>query len=206
MKRIAWVVLVVLGAHGVLGPGCSHEARPVVQPDEHPPLPPASGTPIGLLIDDASELSLRDDQLTQLKAIDDDLGPRLSALDGALRTPDPVRASTREDKPRGLGFRAGGVGNGGGGRTGAFPGSTGGPDDGGQRAGYISGETITDVNQRRAHAVRDAIRRALELLDAAQQAIARRVLTDHAVDPDTGEIRGEPGAQPPLQPGVQPAS
>ena len=199
MKLILSGVLVAVGVLGGPGLGCSHEARPAVQPDDHPPLPPASGTPIGLLIDDASELTLRDDQLTRLRAIDDDLATRLAALDGASRTPDPVPVSSRADKPRGLGFRAGGANGGFGGATSAFPGApgNGAPPDGTQRAGYISGETLTDINLQRARDVRDALRRALALFDAAQQAIARQVLTEHGVDPDTGQVvGGEPAAPP----------
>jgi hypothetical protein len=199
MKLILSAVLVAIGVLGGSGLGCSHEAKPVVQPDDHPPLPPASGTPIGLLIDDASELTLRDDQLTKLRAIDDDLATRLAALDGASRTPDPVPVSSRADKPRGLGFRAGGANGGFGGATSAFPGApgNGAPPDGTQRAGYISGETLTEINQKRAHELRDAIRRALAVLDAEQQAIAMRVFTEHAVDPDTGQTGPEPGAANP---------
>jgi hypothetical protein len=202
MKLILSAMLVVLGALGGLGLGCSHEAKPAVQPDDHPPLPPASGTPIGLLVDDASELKLRDDQVTKLKAIDDELATRLAALDGALRTPDPVPSSSRPDKPRGLGFRAGGSNGGFGGATGGFPGAPGGGNapDGAQRAGFISADTITDVNQKRAHELRDAIRRALALLDAEQQTIARRVFTEHAVDPDTGQTGPEPSAANPGEP------
>lgn len=49
----------------------------------------------------------------------------------------------------------------------------------------------------RARDTRDAIRRALAVLDDAQRAIALRVLTDRGVNPDTGETTGgEPGAPP----------
>jgi len=198
MKLILSATLVTLGVLVGLGPGCSHEAKPAVQPDDHPPLPPASGTPIGYLIDDAGGLKLRDDQLAQLKAIDDELATQLAALDGASRKPDPVPQSNRADKPRGLGFRAGGAHDGQNGRMGAFPGAPGDrPADGSPKGGWISGETLTDINLQRARDVRDAIRRALALLDAAQQAIARQVLTEHAVDPDTGQVvGGEPAAPP----------
>jgi hypothetical protein len=208
----AAVIVVVLGAPVSFGLslGCSHEARPpvqpVVQPDERPPLPPASGTPIGHLVDDASELKLSDDQLSKLQAINDDLAGRLAADDSELR-PDPVPESPREAKPRGLGFRAGGVGaDGAGGRTGAFPGGSSGGNAGASSGGnagngasseqiIIPAATVGHVYQQRAHHVRDAIRSALGLLDSGQQVIARRVLTEHGVDLDTGEVRGgDPGA------------
>ncbi|HEX3762187.1 MAG TPA: hypothetical protein VHW23_25980, partial [Kofleriaceae bacterium] len=71
-----------------LGLGCSHDPKPaVVEPAGPPPLPPASGTPIGYLVDDATELKLTDDQLTKLKAIDEDLAAKLGVLDSQLHTP-----------------------------------------------------------------------------------------------------------------------
>src|SRR5262245_20379105 len=91
------VAIVAGGAAAVIAPGlgCSHDAKPVVEPDEHPPLPPASGTPIGYLVDDAAELKLSDDQLGKLKAIDDDLAGKLAALDGQLRGPSPSASSNQ---------------------------------------------------------------------------------------------------------------
>jgi len=108
----AAVIVVALGplAGSGLSLGCSHEARPPaepVQPDERPPLPPAAGTPIGHLVDDAGELKLSDDQLDKLRAINDELAGQLTVDDSEMR-PDPVATSPQDDKPRGLGFRASG--------------------------------------------------------------------------------------------------
>jgi hypothetical protein len=190
-------VILLLGGLAGPGLGCSREARPPVQPDERPPLPPASGTPIGHLVEDAGELQLSDDQLGKLRAIDSDLAGQLAADDSEMR-PDPVPTSSREDKPRGLGFRAGGLGPGGmSGGAGAFPGASGGgtgADAASSGQTVIPAATVNHVYQQRAHHVRDAIRRALGLLDAGQQAIALRVLADHGVDPETGEVSGgDPG-------------
>lgn len=183
------------------GLGCSHEARPVVAPEEHPPLPPASGSPIGHLVEDAGELKLSDGQLAKLREIDDELGAKLAASETALRTPEPVR-DNRPDAPRGLGFRAGG------GRetvdNHAMPlvqpvrgSATGFPSEDTQPKQYvIPGATIDGIYRDRARDTRDAIRRALALLDDAQRVVARRVLTEHGVDPDTGQTTGgEPGAR-----------
>lgn len=173
--------------------GCSHEARPAVQPDERPPLPPASGTPIGHLVDGAGELELSDDQLGKLKVIDGDLAGQLTADDSELR-PEPV-ATSLEEKPRGLGFRAGGVDHGVGGQRGSYS-NPGGASSGERGSGQtvIPAATVGHVYQQRARHVRDAIKRALGLLDPGQQVIARRLLVDHGVDPDTGEVRGgDPG-------------
>ena len=184
------------------GSGCSHEARPPVAPEERAPLPPASGSPIGLLVEDAGELKLSDDQLTRLREIDEALGAKLAASETALRTPEPVQ-DNRPDAPRGLGFRAGGgretvddhamplvqpVA----GRATAFP-----SEDTRPKQYVIPGATVDGIYRDRARDTRDAIRRALALLDDAQRAIARRVLTEHGVDPDTGQTTGgEPGARP----------
>ena len=208
--------LVLLAALiGSLGPGlgCSHEARPVVAPDEHPPLPPASGSPIGHLVDDAGELKLRDDQLTQLRAIDDELGARLAGYETELRTGEPV-PDDPSAAPGGVGFHAGAshdptgpaggeavrpVGAG----TSAYTGDT-----STTKRYVIRGATVDRIYRQRTGDTREAIRRALALLDAAQRTIARRVLTEHGVDPDSGETTGgDPGVRPaggdpaPNQPG-----
>src|SRR5690349_12166181 len=68
--------------------GCRHDADP---PPMHPkdgdlpPLPPSSGTPVGYLLDNASQLQLRDDQLVQLKEIDKSLAARDDEIDTQLR-------------------------------------------------------------------------------------------------------------------------
>jgi hypothetical protein len=185
------------------GLGCSHEARPVAAPEEHAPLPPASGSPIGYLVEDAGELKLRDDQLTRLREIDDQLGTKLAASETALRTSEPVPRDNRPDAARGLGFRAGGgretVDDRGMPLVQPVRGSaTGFPSENTQsRQVVIPGPTVDGIYRDRARDTRDAIRRALALLDDAQRAIARRVLTEHGVDPDTGQTTGgEPGVRP----------
>src|SRR5262249_9004043 len=106
--------------------GCSRPAPrepvdPVVEPDEHPPLPPASGTPIGVLVDDAGTLKLSDGQLSKLRAINDDLATQLAVDDGDMR-PEPAEGPKKDDnKGRGFGLRAGGSQEGFGGYTGGFP-------------------------------------------------------------------------------------
>jgi hypothetical protein len=52
---------------------------------ELPPLPPSSGTPVGYLVDNATQLQLRDDQLTQLKEIDKSLAAKDDEIDTQLR-------------------------------------------------------------------------------------------------------------------------
>src|SRR5215204_2791064 len=54
-------------------------------PGETPPLPPASGTAVGYLVDASGELKLRDDQLKRLKEIDDRLAAQNGGIDAQLR-------------------------------------------------------------------------------------------------------------------------
>jgi hypothetical protein len=188
--------------------GCSHETKPTVQPDDHPPLPPASGTPIGYLIDDASELALRDEQLTRLKAIDSDLSDRLAVLDGQQRGDHPRTADATSSTGRHRGGRRGGMGGAGagGGRAGGGMGGRGGR---GRRAGSGSGSgsaiasagAAAGATNERASDVHDALKRAFALLDPQQREIATRVLSDHGVDVDTdhpGEAsEGDEDGEPP---------
>jgi len=189
--RLAWIVVAGVVAGGIVAmlPGCGGDAKPVVQPDEHPPLPPASGTPIGYLIDDASELALRDDQLVQLKAIDDDLAGRLAALDAKGHSAAPAAAAP----PAGGGRRGGRHGGGGRHRGG------GGGGAGSARATPSVGSGGTDAASQttevRADDVRDALARAFTVLDPAQQETAKRVLSDRGVDLDAGRPTAPASAQ-----------
>lgn len=197
------VAFAALGGFG-LGAGCSHDARPAAQPaqpEEAPPLPPASGTPIGFLLDDA-RLKLSDDQRTKLKAIDDELAVKLSYLDTVVRNTGSGAASSKEEGSRGgLSFSGSGE------RNGQNAGNLSAPDAvGGNRAiggggpppgtAADNAATLKRVPEVRAYDVRTAVARALALLDPEQQKIARQVLVDRGVDPDTGrtEAQGEPGS------------
>ncbi len=217
MKLVLLAAL--LGGLGT-GLGCSHEAKPVVAPDEHPPLPPAS--PVGYLVDDASELKLSDDQLSQLRDIDGALGTKLASYESELRNGEPVPGNNAPPAPRGLSLRGGASQmSQGGDMIGATPVGgapmsgmpmAGGPmNNGNANPGTISpptettktyvvtGEAVTRIRRDRARDTREAIGRALALLDATQRVIARRVLTEHGVNPDTGQVSeaaGEPGAKP----------
>ncbi|HEY0992467.1 MAG TPA: hypothetical protein VGD80_35685 [Kofleriaceae bacterium] len=177
--------------------GCSREARPAAQPGEQAPLPPSAGTPIGHLVDNAAELTLSDDQLRKLRTINDDLAAQLAGDDSELH---PVRVAPPEQEKtgRGLGFRATGrTSEGAGGGVGGFPNNSSAgnqPDGSTSREILVPASTVNYVYQQRARHVRDAIHRALDLLDAEQQTIARRLLTDHGVNLDTGETGADPAA------------
>ena len=189
MKLGCLVVVMMLGG-GAAGLGCSHEAKPVIQPDEHPPLPPASGTVVGQLVDHAHDLKLSDAQVTRLREISDTLAAQLATDDSGLRADQPGAAPLEEDG-RGVGFHAGGMngdGQYGGGQV--FP-----------NAGKIDPPGTTrsfalPAQEARATHTRDAIRRAFGVLDANQQTGAKQILAEHGVDPDTGRELGDaPGTK-----------
>jgi hypothetical protein len=171
---------------------CSHDAVPVAQPDPHPPLP--EGTPIGYLIDDATELALRDDQLTQLKVLDTELAAKIDALEATQRRQGarPAAANGQPTTGRRRGGRRGGGRRGGGAGGGS-----------GSAAVKSTGQSPTptaDTNQRtedRAAAVRDALAAAFALLDPVQRAMASRVLSQHGVDLDAGRSAAGPAAPSP---------
>jgi hypothetical protein len=197
------MIMVAMCAWGI-GAGCSREAKPAVRPEEPAPLPPSAGTPIGHLVDNAAELQLSDEQLTKIKGINDELAVQLAGDDAGLH---PERVAPRsDDKPRGLGFRASGMSGQGervggsrpeevSGGTAAFPFAQRDAEDGtSSRQIVVPADTVNQVYQQRARHVRDAIRRALDVLEAGQRAIARKLLTDHGVNLDTGEVGADPGA------------
>lgn len=187
----------LLGGLGI-GLGCSHEARPVVAPDEHPPVPPAS--PVGHLVDAAAELKLSDDQLAKLRQIDDELGARLSTYESELRNGEPVPQG--DPTPPRSTVNAGAIAQGiqPDGPVGSVPfaGVQTGPPVVESRTYVVRGETVTRIYRDRARDTRAAIQRAFALLGAAQQTIARRVLTEHGVNPDTGVVTegSVPGTKP----------
>jgi hypothetical protein len=191
----------------------------VVEPAGPAPLPPASGTPIGYLVDDASELKLSDDQLARLKAIDEELAAKLGALDarmhsgGAAAGSGQPRGRRRGGGGGGGGYSGGGGFRGGGGRRGGMRGggAGSGSGSGAPRSGGASPDTINKITEERAADVRDAIDRALAALDVVPRVIAKRVLTDHGVDLDagrptapskagSGERTGEPDDADPDEP------
>lgn len=195
-------VVAAAGAAALIAPGagCSHDAKPAVEPDPNPPLPPASGTPIGFLVDDAGELQLTDDQLGKLRTLNDDLAGKL-AVDDSGMIPEPVDPPKKQDpnKGRGLGFRGGGgrdntsIAGGGIPQTGAGASTEDGPTT---TKMVIPAEVVTRVYRSRAKHIREAIATAMKMFDRKQQQVAQRVLIDHGVDPDTGEVKGgEPGQQ-----------
>jgi len=171
--RLVLVALVALGCH--------HDS--ISHPDI-PPLPPSSGTPVGYIVDAATDLKLRDDQVQQLKEIDAGLQVQLAPIDKKLAAAGkPHEAPSQSSSPTGPRMtgsrRMGGMG---GSRMG---GGSGAPRRRGSGAGSASGnETVDKLNAERAADVHDALVRALALLDDGQKKQAVEILSDRGVDLD----------------------
>ena len=130
------------------------------------PLPPASGTPIGYLIDDATNLKLNEAQVTKLKELDVSLAARDDEIDTQLRQIEKPEEEEPQEKgaphkPRNM-----------------APGKN----------------TVTTPDSEKLHAMRksndrEALIKAYALLDKDQQASATRILQDHGVDPPTAPIK-----------------
>ncbi|MBS1118370.1 MAG: hypothetical protein H6Q90_598 [Deltaproteobacteria bacterium] len=124
---------------------------------ELPPLPPASGTAVGYLVDSAAQLKLRDDQLAKLKQIDASLSARNDSLDTQLRViekPDEEQAEKGKPPPRH------------------------------NNAPGAQVKTTTDAGKlhdaKKAND-RDALTKAFALLDPDQQVMARKLLDERGV-------------------------
>ena len=206
VRRLILALLIVVGA-------CHHDPAPTapLDPTDKPPLPPASGTPIGYLIDDAGELKLSDDQVTKLRDIDTSLAADLEKIDAATRSANRPADSDQSAAPPAGGGRHGG------GRHGGGMGSMGGGAGGGghhKHAGSGAGSgspsaqaSLGKLSDQRNADVKDALQRAFALLDDGQQVTAKKVLSDHDVDLDVGSVGssgGAPnnGAVPTAEPGA----
>jgi hypothetical protein len=139
--------------------GCRRDPQPMTPKEgELPPLPPASGTAVGYLVDNAGQLSLRDDQLTRLKQIDASLAARNDSLDTQLRAMERPNEAAPAEK-------------------GAPP----------PRHNNAPGAQITTtgdaskLHQAKAGNNFEALEKALAVLDPDQQAIARRLLEERGI-------------------------
>ena len=148
----------LLLAGGFALAGCQKDP-PIMTPKEGelPPLPPASGTAIGYLVDNASQLKLRDDQLTQLKQIDVSLAARNDSLDTQLRG---IERPKEEEPVKGQPPP----------RHNNAPG-----------AQITTTPDAAKLHEAKASNNRDALTRAFALLDPDQQAMARRLLDERGI-------------------------
>jgi hypothetical protein len=143
---------------GLVLVGCHREPQPMTPKEgELPPLPPASGTTIGYLVDNATALELRPDQLDKLKEIDTSLAARNDVIDTQLRgmvKPDEAPAQKGQPPPRHNNAPGAQV--------------------------KVTGEA-GKLQEARAANDRDALQRAFALLDPDQQEAARKLLDERGI-------------------------
>lgn len=169
---------------------CHSDPQPMhPQPGDLPPLPPASGTPIGYLLDAKGDLSLTPDQVTKLQQIDTSLAARDADIDTQLRQ---IERPAEEEDPTPQQQKAGMKQ---------------------PRHAYAPGQQQLSTNSDAAklHALRqqndrDAVKKALALLDTTQQDKAKAILADHDVEipggpkkpsgPDPNDGQPVPGMEP----------
>lgn len=167
--RVLVVVLLAL----TVAAGCNRHQDEVIEPGGPPPLPPASGTAVGYLVDASADLQLSADQLGKLKKIDDSLAAQNGSIEAQIRqieqpeegeqlTPQQMKAGVKEK------------------RYDNAPGKS----------------TITTADSQRLHRIHDeneraALKRAFAVLDEKQLEKAKRILQDRGVDvPGEKQQRG----------------
>jgi len=173
----------------LLAAACHHEPDTMhPKPGDLPPLPPASGTPIGYLIDAAGDLGLRPDQLDHLKQIDASLAARDAEIDTQLRQLErPEEDEQPSPQQRKAGMKAP--------RHNNAPG-----------AQVVSKGDAGKLHKMRDANDRDALKQAWALLDDGQQTGAKKILQDRGVgvpgeskkndQPDPDDGRPVPGLEP----------
>ena len=148
---------------------CRHDTDPPpMHPKEGelPPLPPSSGTPVGYLLDNATQLDLREDQLKQLKEIDQSLAARDAEIDTQLRIIEKPQDDPEAPK-------------------GAPP----------QRRNNAPGAQVkTTADAAKLHSARkendsEALKKAFALLDPAQRTSARKLLEDRGITAPGSEAK-----------------
>jgi hypothetical protein len=145
-------------AAGIALVGCHHDPKPMTPKEgELPPLPPASGTAVGYLVDSALTLKLRPEQLDKLKEIDTSLAARNDSIDTQLRSMvKPDEAPTEKGKPPP--------------RHNNAPGAQ----------VKVTGEA-GKLQEAKAANDRDALKRAFAVLDPDQQETARKLLDERGI-------------------------
>lgn len=133
-------------------------------PDEIPPLPPASGTAVGYLVDAAAQLQLRDDQLTKLKDIDASLAAENGQIDAQLRQIEkPVPEEELSPQQQKAGVKPQRYNN--------APG-----------ASTIVTNDSMKLRKMRDQNDADALKKAFAVLDPPQLDKAKQILADRGVD------------------------
>jgi hypothetical protein len=158
MRVLHVLACLVLG----LSPACGPK-QDAIEPSGPPPLPPASGTPIGYLVDAKADLSLRDDQLAKLQDLDSSLAAENGSIDAQLRQIEkPMPAGELSPQQMKAGEKEPRYDN--------APGAS----------------TVTTADSqklRKLHQENEqtAIKKAFSYLDDNQVVIARRILQDRGI-------------------------
>ncbi|HEV7554797.1 MAG TPA: hypothetical protein VGO00_05030 [Kofleriaceae bacterium] len=146
-----------------------------------PPLPPASGTPVGFIVDSAADLKLTDAQVASLKDIDSNLSGQLDIIDMRLKAagkPATARSGSGSASPRQQpgGFQMAG------GRRGRRQRSSQAGSGAGSGSAAPRSPAVAQLENERENDVRAAISRALDLLDATQRKAAVAIFNDRGLD------------------------
>jgi len=168
LRLISSALVLVLAAGG-----CHREPKPITPAEgELPPLPPASGTPVGYLLDNSSQLQLTGDQFDKLRQIDASLSARNDAIDTQLREietpeeePPPEKNAPPPIRPRNM-------------APGAAP--------------MRTTLDASKLHEARAANNTEALDKAFALLDATQQLEARKLLAARGIASPTPTAPGEP--------------
>ena len=170
MLRMMWLTLALSTAS--LG-ACHNDPKPIMAPGEVQPLPPASGTPIGYLLDNAGQLKLEPEQREKLQALDTSLSARNDAIETQLREiekpeEEPEAPYKQGDPPRKPKNMAPGA------------------------------QTVhTTQDSSKLHAAKaanneDALKKAFALLGPEQQTAARKLLDDRGITSPGGSAKQPP--------------
>ncbi len=160
------LLVVLLGTAASCGSGDPKPMKP--KDGELPPLPPASGTAVGYLVDNASQLKLRDDQLEKLKALDTSLAAKNDSLDTQIRSIErPDEQAPAKDQPPP--------------RHNNAPG-----------AQIKSTPDAQKLHDARAANDQSALEKAFAVLDDDQKTIARRLLDERGISTPGGQKDNKP--------------
>lgn len=159
--------------------GCSRDGRPttpIAADSELAPLPPASGTPVGYLLDNSSSLKLTGEQYDKLRQIDASLSARNDAIDTQLREIERPEVEPPPDKNAPPPVRPPNM----------APGAT---------------PMLTTVDASKLHEARtaqntEALEKAFALLDASQQVEARKLLAARGIKAPKVSAPAEPAVPP----------
>lgn len=143
--------------------GCHREPAPVAPSSELPPLPPASGTAIGYLLDNATHLELTPEQIRELEKLDASLAVRNDSIDTQLREiekPQEMPPPEKGEPPPKVNMAPG-----------AMP--------------MTTTPAAQKLHEARAENNAKALEEAFALLEPAQQEKAKRLLAERGITAPT---------------------